>query len=111
MTTTKQANAPTLDADLTLLLGEWARTTLASGSWNDALVAASGVSIFFSVTYLVYLILGFEFTTTRFSVYRAICERLEAIDRITDAAECFHKMENELGWKRHDEEAKWITGE
>ena len=30
-------------------------------------------------------------------IYRAICERLEAIDHITDAAECFHEMEYELG--------------
>ena len=36
-----QPNKLMLDADLRLLLGEWARATLARGSWNDTLVAAS----------------------------------------------------------------------
>ena len=84
---------------------------MASGAWNDALVAAAGVSIFFSVTCLVYLTLGSEFTTTKFAAYHAICERLEVIGRITDAAECFHRMESELGPERHDEQAKWTAGE
>ena len=37
-----QPNKLMLDANLRLLLGEWARVTLACGSQNDALVAASG---------------------------------------------------------------------
>ena len=57
-TTTKQATAPTLGANLTLLLGEWARATLANGEWKDALVVAGGVSIFFSSTCLVCLTLS-----------------------------------------------------
>ena len=76
-----------LDANLIPLLGEWARATLASGSWNDALVAAGGVGIFFSATCPACLTLGFEFATTKFTIYHAICEHLEAIDRITDAAD------------------------
>ncbi|KAF8127262.1 hypothetical protein EV363DRAFT_491491 [Boletus edulis] len=43
-------------------------------------------------------------------VYRAICERLEMIDRIADAVECFHEMMSELGeeTKGHDEYRDWV---
>ena len=95
-TTSEQANISTIDANLTLLLGDWARATLVSGSGKDALVVTSDVSIFFSATCLICLTPGFEFTTTEFNACRAVCERLEGIDRITDAAECFHNMESEI---------------
>ena len=52
---------------------------MASGSWNDALVAAGGVSFFFSATCLVHLTLGFEFTMTKFIVlYANAWKRLTA---------------------------------
>ena len=40
---------------------------------------------------------GLQFTLPRVTIYRAVCERLEAIDRVRDAIECFHKMMSELG--------------
>ena len=40
-----------------------------------------------------------------------MCERLETVDRITDAIECFHEMENELVQQMQGEEAKWVLGE
>ncbi|KAF8555612.1 hypothetical protein OG21DRAFT_1483751 [Imleria badia] len=60
------------------LLREWTRATLASRSWNDTLSTAAG-SI-----------------APRFTMYRAMCECLEAIDQISDATECFNQMVSEL---------------
>ena len=96
LTTSKQANMLMIDANLTLLLGECARATLVSGSWKDTLVATSSVSILFSTICLICLALGFEFTMTGFNAYCAICEHLEGINHIMDAAECFHNMESEI---------------
>ena len=79
------------------LLGEWAKATLASGEWKDALVAAASVSISFSGTPREIDTRGVEFTLPRVTIYRIICERLEAIDHIMDAIECFHEMMRELG--------------
>ena len=45
LTTTPVTNAATPRTDPTLLLREWAKATLASRSWGDALVAAVNVSI------------------------------------------------------------------
>ena len=74
----------------TPLLRVWAKTTLAGCPWGDAMVAAASVSTFFrSGSPRGIDILDVEFTTPRFTVYRAVCERLEAIERITDATECF----------------------
>jgi tetratricopeptide (TPR) repeat protein len=49
----------------------------------------------------------------RFTIYRAICLRLEAIYRILDATECFHRMASELGREidPHYEQEKWVLGE
>ena len=57
--------------------------------------------------------LGSEFTAPRFIIYRAICERLEMIDRVLDASNCFHQMVSELEGQTntHDEQAKWVLGE
>ena len=46
-------------------------------------------------------------------MYRAICERLEMIDHVLDASNCFHQMVNELAGEidMHDEQAKWVLGE
>ncbi|KAF8435496.1 hypothetical protein L210DRAFT_2531246 [Boletus edulis BED1] len=38
-----------------------------------------------------------KFVVPRFTIYQAVCERLETIDRIWDAVECFHTMTSELG--------------
>jgi hypothetical protein len=54
--------------------------------------------------------LGLEFVAPKFTIYRALCERLERIKRITDATECFYAMANELAWEMQDEGAKWVLG-
>ena len=54
-----------------------------------------------------------EFIAPRCVVYRTICERLEAIDHIPDATECFQKMVGELGEEVHTSEpmTEWFCGE
>lgn len=49
----------------------------------------------------------------RFTAYRAVCEHLEKIDRVTDASECCHQMVGELTEKTSvlDEEVGWVLGE
>ncbi|KAF8120549.1 hypothetical protein EV363DRAFT_1370564 [Boletus edulis] len=37
------------------------------------------------------------FVVPRFTTYVTLCERLETIERITDAVECFYDMTSELG--------------
>ncbi|KAF8551264.1 TPR-like protein [Imleria badia] len=62
------------------LLSEWVKSTLMiNDSWTDVLAASV------------------DFTSPRFMIYRAICERLEIMDRILDASKCFLQMVNELG--------------
>ena len=108
-------NAPVRDhvsPTPTPLLREWARATLAKHSWKDALVAASHVGIFFcSGTARGIDNFGVEFVVPRFMMYRVICERLETIDRITLASECFRQMVDELEQEVQGEEAKWVFGE
>ena len=83
----------------TRFLKEWAKATLAGGSWKDALVTASSVSISVAVP--------------RFTIYRIICEYLETIDRITDASECFRQMVDEMVEQANapDELVQWALGE
>ncbi|KAF8548746.1 hypothetical protein OG21DRAFT_1489116 [Imleria badia] len=76
------------------LLSEWAKATLMmNGSWSDALTASV------------------DFTPPRFTIYRAICECLETIDRILDASKCFLQMVNELAEETamHSEQAEWVV--
>ncbi|KAG6375322.1 hypothetical protein JVT61DRAFT_3550 [Boletus reticuloceps] len=75
----------------TQLLKEREMAALPGGSWKDALATAA------------------SFVVPRFSIYRALCERLETVDRTIDAAECFHRMTSELTHEIQDEEAKWIS--
>ena len=98
----------------TPLLREWAKATLARGSWKDALVAATGVSIFFPSGTLCGIDTdGLQFTLLRVTIYRVVCEHLEKMDRVTDAVECYHHMTTELGGKMNlrGEHWKWILGE
>ncbi|KAF8550490.1 hypothetical protein OG21DRAFT_1513946 [Imleria badia] len=83
-------NTPTLDP--TPLLREWAKATLTRDSWKDALASAV------------------NFTVPRVTIYRAICERLETIDRITDAFECVKQLTTELGGENnlHGGCLEWI---
>ncbi|KAF8451935.1 hypothetical protein L210DRAFT_949926 [Boletus edulis BED1] len=41
--------------------------------------------------------LSLQFVVPRFTTYVTLCERLETIERITDAVECFYDMTSELG--------------
>ncbi|KAF8548747.1 hypothetical protein OG21DRAFT_1515960 [Imleria badia] len=75
------------------LLREWARATLMmNGSWTDALTASVG------------------FMAARFTIYRAICERLETNGHMLDASKCFLQMVNELAAETttHREQAEWV---
>jgi hypothetical protein len=83
----------------TQFLKEWAKATLAGGSWKDALVIAASVSI--------------SVVVPRFTLYRIICEYLETIGRITDASECFRQMVDELAEQANapDEQVQWALGE
>ncbi|KAF8548112.1 hypothetical protein OG21DRAFT_1607087 [Imleria badia] len=73
----------------TLLLAEWTRIKLTTGSWRDILVSAVG------------------FRVPRIMVYQATCERLEMADRLVDAIDCFHHMVDELAIQTQHEVAKW----
>jgi hypothetical protein len=96
----------------TPLLSEWVKATLARRSWKEALVAASNVRIsFYPDIPRGPDALGLEFIAPRSTIYRAVCERLETIERITDAIECFHGMANELAGEIQGKEAKWVLGE
>ena len=53
LTTTLGTNVATPRTDPTPLLKEWAKATLASRSWRDALVTAVNVSIFYCCLLLV----------------------------------------------------------
>lgn len=53
--------------------------------------------------------LYFKFIAPRSVVYRVVCERLEVIDRITDAIECFRQMVEQANV--HDEQMEWALGE
>ena len=54
-----------------------------------------------------------EFIPPRSVVYRTICERLEATDRILEATECFQEMAVELGEEVYTSGpmAEWFCGE
>ena len=45
-------------------------------------------------------------------IYRVVCERLETMDHVTDAVECFNQMTSELGGEMnlHGEHLEWALG-
>lgn len=49
----------------------------------------------------------------KFTIYVAICERLETLEQVMDAAECFHQMTSELDGEMNllAEETEWTDGE
>ncbi|KAF8127986.1 hypothetical protein EV363DRAFT_1171198, partial [Boletus edulis] len=99
----------------TPLLRVWVKATLANGEWKDALVAAANVNIRYCAGALhrdrcrVYL----QLKLPRPMIYRAVCERLEMVDRITDAVECFHEMTSGLGGEVYmiGPMTEWVCGE
>lgn len=96
----------------TSLLKEWAKATLASCSWKDALISATSVGIFSFIHLPSSDILGLEFVVPRFTVYWAICECLEANNRMTDASECLRQMADEMAEQvnANDEQSAWALG-
>ena len=56
---------------------------------------------------------GLQFTLPSVTIHQVICERLEAIDRETDAIECFHEMTNKLGGEIYvnGPMTEWVSGE
>ena len=83
------------------------------GKWKDVLIVAASVSISFcSCTPRGIDTDGLQFTLPTVTVYRVICERLEAVDRVTDAIECLHDMMNGLGGEVYTSEpiTEWVSG-
>ena len=57
--------------------------------------------------------LVFKFIVSRFTLYRAIYERLETIGRTMDASKCFRQMVDELVEYENtpDKQSEWVFGE
>jgi hypothetical protein len=96
------------------VLTEWAEAKLVDGSWRDALLTAVDVSAFpCANVHRGPDSLGLEFAVPKFTIYRAICERLEMLDCLTDAIECSHQMESDTAVETNidDGQEKWVLGE
>ena len=52
-----------------------------------------------------------KFIVSRFTLYRALYERLETIGCTMDASKCFRQMVNELVEDVPDEQSEWVFGE
>lgn len=86
---------------------------MVSDSWTDALHASVGVSISLCTDMPIGSnTIDFEFTAPRFTIYRAICERFDRIDRMLDVTKCLLQMRNELAEEIavHSEQAEWVVG-
>ena len=95
----------------TPLLREWAKATLASSEWKDALSVAASVSIYHR-TYRGIDTVGLQFGLSRVMIYQVVCECLEVTDRVMDAVECFHQMASDLGREMNlHGESEWAIGE
>ncbi|KAG9310464.1 hypothetical protein JVU11DRAFT_9607 [Chiua virens] len=75
------------------VLSEWVKVNLTVGPWKNTLAATS------------------NFKVPRLTVYKILCEHLEASDRITDATECLHEMISELEQEIESNEAKQILSD
>ena len=109
----QHVNAATLHA-ATPLLREWVKATLSYCSWKDVLVTAAPVSISScSARFACSNSLVLEFIASRFVIYQAVCEHLEAIGHIMDATKCFLQMTGELGeqMNSHRDLREWALGE
>ena len=109
----QHVNAATLHA-ATPLPREWAKATLSSCSWKDALVTAVSVNISScSVRFACSDALALQFIAPRSVIYQAVCERLEVIDYVMDATKCFLQMTGELGnqMNLHRDLREWALGE
>ncbi|KAN0087900.1 hypothetical protein V8E55_006521 [Tylopilus felleus] len=88
-TPTEDANILTVHAIPTPLLREWAKAKLVHYAWKDALLSTV------------------NFIVSRFTLYRAIYERLETIGCPMDASKCFRQMVDELV-NIPDEQSEWV---
>ena len=53
-----------------------------------------------------------KFVVSRFTLYRAIYERLEITGYTMDASKCFRQMVDELvEYEKLDEQSEWVFGE
>ena len=107
---TPNRNADAVSATLpTPFLREWAKAKLTNITWKDSLDLAVGVSIplDYHTICRIDALVCLQFTLSKVAIYQAIVERLEATDRIVDAAECFHQMTSELGEKI---DLEWVLG-
>ena len=80
---------------LRTLLSKWARLFLALGSANEALDAAAKVPSH-NVPLMDVDFLSFQFQIPKLLVYQTVCDVLEQDGRLTEAVQCFHKMQSDL---------------
>ncbi|KAF8548191.1 hypothetical protein OG21DRAFT_1489599 [Imleria badia] len=73
------------------VLKEWTKVKLTDGPWRNALRTAG------------------DFKVPRFTVYQALCERLEILDRIMDAIDCIHALESKLAQELDGEQTKRLA--
>ena len=64
----------------------------------------------FDLVPVMRLIFGLQFTFFRTTIYRVICERLETIDHIADAVDCYRDLENQLGGETNLRDKRWAAG-
>ena len=109
----RHVNAATPYATIPLVR-EWAKATLSYCSWKDTLITAVPASISScSVRFMCSNSLALQFIAPRSVICQAVCERLEAIDHITDATKCFLQMNDELGRQMNSDRdlREWALGE
>ena len=77
------------------LLVKWARLILVRGSANEAFDAAGKVPSH-NVPLMDVDFLSLQFQIPKLLVYQAVCDVLEQDGRLTEAIQCFQKMQNDL---------------
>ncbi|KAF8546461.1 hypothetical protein OG21DRAFT_1119921 [Imleria badia] len=73
-----------------MILKEWANVKLSDGLWRNALTTAG------------------DFKAPKFTVCQVLCERLETLNYIMDAVECFCEFTSELVQGTDSVREKWI---
>ena len=64
----------------------------------------------FDLVLVTRLTFGLQFTFFRNTIYRVMCEYLEAIDHIADAVDCFRDLESQLGGETNLRDEQWAIG-
>ena len=78
-----------------ILLSKWARLILVRGLANEALDVAAKVPSH-NVPLMDVDFLSLQFQLPKLLVYQAVCDILEQDGRLTEAIQCFQKMQNDL---------------